>query len=66
MSLPKPIYNALPYIYLLAGVLTPLLLYSRIAAISAVLFFAAGGITLAERSLNRRGQTSHDRDLASS
>ncbi len=54
MVIRKPVYEMLPYAYLLIGVLVIMLLESPLALISGVLFYAAGAAVWVMRSTYRR------------
>ncbi len=57
--LPRGIYEALPWIYMAVGAITPALLDSDLKYLPALLFFVTGGVVLllrrnARSALNRR------------
>lgn len=55
MMLPKPVYEALPGIYLLTGIMTAITFESNIALISSVLFFTAAALVTYMRKSYRSG-----------
>lgn len=55
MMLPKPVYEALPGIYLLMGVMTATTFESSIALASSGLFFAAALLVMYMRKSYRSG-----------
>jgi hypothetical protein len=48
--LPKAVYEALPWLYMAVGALTPALLASDLKYLPAILFFATGVLVLMLRS----------------
>lgn len=55
MMLPKPVYEALPGIYLLTGIMTATTFESSIALVSSGLFFAAALLIMYMRKSYRSG-----------
>lgn len=54
--LPKPLYDALPWMYMTFGAITTALLESDLKFLPAVLFFLAGCLVLAFRFVPRPEQ----------
>jgi hypothetical protein len=54
-SLPKGLYDALPYVYMTVGAVTTAVLETELKFVPAALFFVAGALVLAWR-LAARGE----------
>lgn len=53
--LPRRLYEILPYLYILTGIVSALLINSRLVIIASMLMIMAGAIVLSMRISNRRG-----------
>jgi hypothetical protein len=54
LMLPRRLYEILPYLYILTGIVSALLINSRLVIIAAMLMIMAGAIILSMRISNRR------------
>jgi hypothetical protein len=63
--LPRRLYEILPYLYILTGIVSALLINSRLVIIASMLMIMAGAIILSMRISNRRG-SAHQRMRAES
>lgn len=52
--MPKSLYEALPYLYLIAGILSVCVNQSLLAFFSATLFWSAGFLVIRKRGYYRR------------
>jgi hypothetical protein len=56
LMLPRRLYEILPHIYIITGVVSALLIHSRLVIIAAMLMIMAGVIILSMRISNRRSR----------
>jgi hypothetical protein len=57
LMLPRRLYEILPYIYITTGILSALLIHSRLVVIASMLMIMAGVIIVSMRISNRRSLT---------
>jgi hypothetical protein len=54
--LPRRLYEILPYVYIITGIVSALLIRSRLVIIASMLMIMAGAIIVSMRISNRRDQ----------